>query len=101
MYTQPLSLDFISNRSEMVSPAVSAKVRAGGHPSGTGFAHHNHLATRADPLRPEPAPPAAQVVAALQAIGLLDANLLIKEDPRYTKLPWRAQLGQVRSAHRL
>jgi hypothetical protein len=60
VYSQLLSLDFISNRSELVSPNVSAKV-----------------------------------VAALQTIGLVDSNLVIKQDPRYTKLPWRQQLAQM------
>ncbi|KAI7838591.1 hypothetical protein COHA_007662 [Chlorella ohadii] len=56
VYSQPLSLDFISNRSELISP---------------------------------------NVVAALQTIGLVDSNLIIKEDPRYTKLPWRQELLQM------
>lgn len=37
-------------------------------------------------------------MAALQTIGLVDSSLLIKEDPRYTKLPWRQQLLQVSGA---
>lgn len=41
-------------------------------------------------------PPMPQVVAALQTIGLVDSSLTINEDPRYTKLPWRQQLAQVR-----
>lgn len=36
-----------------------------------------------------------QVVAALQTIGLVDSNLIITADPRYTKLPWRQLLPQV------
>lgn len=49
---------------------------------------------------PAPCPP--QVVAALQSVGLVDSSLLLTEDPRYSRLPWRdavrAQVTEIAAA---
>ena len=60
VYPQPFTPEFLSNRSERISPELAAKI-----------------------------------VAALRTAGLLDGDGQVTQDPRYSRLPWRAQLASA------